>query len=83
MAQPPFARERRVSGVADRRHLFGRGGRRVSDHRPSEIEASIPCPACGVAWASINAFGYGQGEATATYICPRCGHHETRVAASV
>ena len=83
MAQPPFVPERRVcSGVADRRHLLGRGGRRVGDYRAGEIGASIPCPACGVAWASISAFGDGQGEATATYSCLRCGHHEERVSAA-
>jgi hypothetical protein len=79
MAQPLFAAERRVSGVADRRHLFGRGGRRVGDYRAPEMSAIVPCSACGIAWASIYTFIDEQGEATATYICPRCGHHERRV----
>jgi hypothetical protein len=82
MPQSPFAPDRRVSGVADRRLLFGRGGRRVGDYGASELSSIIPCPACHVAWASLHSFHHRRGQSTGTYICPRCGHHEQRIAAA-
>jgi hypothetical protein len=83
MAQPPFAPERRVSGVADRRRLLGRGGgRRANDSSPSALSTTIACPACHIAWASISAVGHGDDQSTVTYICPRCGHQEKRVGAA-
>jgi predicted RNA-binding Zn-ribbon protein involved in translation (DUF1610 family) len=78
MAEAPFTPERRVSGL-DRRLISGRGGRRVGDDGTLETMSAIRCPACGLAWALIRSFGFRQGQATATYICPRCGHHEKRV----
>jgi hypothetical protein len=83
MAEPPFAPERRMSGVADRRRLLGRGGgRRATDSYPSDLITTIACPACHIAWASISAVGYGADQSTVTYICPRCGHQEKRVSAA-
>jgi hypothetical protein len=82
MAERPFAPERRVSGVSDRRLVAGRGDRRIGDYQASRTSASIPCPACGIAWASLQSVGYGQGQSTATYVCPRCGHQERRVGAA-
>src|SRR5205085_2346519 len=79
--QPPFASDRRVSGVADRRLRYARGGRRVGDYRVTELRSIIPCSACHIAWASLSSFESGQGESTGLYICPRCGHLENRVLA--
>ena len=73
--------ERRVSGVADRRQILGRGGRRASDRRASELDLRVPCEACGIAWASLSSFAYERGQYMALYLCPRCGYLERRVAA--
>jgi hypothetical protein len=72
MAQT-FLADRRVSGVADRRRLFGRGGRRRDGSRAAPFKARVPCPACGVAWAGLVSFGDPARGAGARYGCSGCG----------
>jgi hypothetical protein len=74
-------REKRVSGVTDRRETLGGGGRRAEDHRAAQFSSIIPCPACGVAWAALSSVAHEEEPLVATYICPRCDRHEIRVAA--
>jgi hypothetical protein len=69
MAQT-FVADRRVSGIADRRRLFGRGGRRRDDSRAAPFKARVPCPACGAAWAGLVSFARGAGARDG---CPGCG----------
>ena len=75
-----LTQERRVSITDDRRGRIGRGGRRAEDHGVAELSAVIPCTACTVAWASLISFEYQRKQSLATYLCPRCGHLEKRLA---
>jgi transcription elongation factor Elf1 len=70
--------ERRVSGTTDRRHMLRCGGRRQNDDNPPELDLRVPCEVCGVAWASLSSVAHEGAQSVATYICPRCGHHEQR-----
>jgi transcription elongation factor Elf1 len=70
--------ERRGSVTTDRRQMLRCGGRRENDENPPELDLRIACAACGVAWASLSSVGNKGAQLMATYICPRCGHHEPR-----
>jgi hypothetical protein len=69
--------ERRVSGVADRRQVLGRGGRRGNDQQASELDLRIACEACGLGDASLSSFRYERGQYMARYRC-QCGHFARR-----
>jgi hypothetical protein len=73
--------ERRLSGVTDRRVVFGRGGRRANDRCAPEIDLRVSCQACGTAWASLSAITQQGGERVAHYLCPRCAYVQHRAVA--
>jgi hypothetical protein len=66
-------RERRVSGLPDRRRL-ARGGRRSSDHKTSTQSAAIPCAACHIGTARMFAVIKRGSRSTLRYHCSECGH---------
>jgi hypothetical protein len=70
--------ERRVSDVTDRRRVPGRGGGRADDYRATELDLRVSCAGCGRAWASLSSFTDQRGQHVAHYLCPRCGHIESR-----
>ena len=72
--------ERRLPGVPDRRGALGGGGRRAEDQLAAQFSAIIPC-VCGVAWATLRSVADQGEQSVATYICPRCGHLDQRIAA--
>ena len=79
MGQTTLTQDRRLSGFArlDRRQLLARrDGRPAEDQRRSDRLLRVPCPACGIAWASLSSMAAHEGHSTATYLCPRCGHLE-------
>jgi hypothetical protein len=70
MGQATLAQDRRVSGLARA------DGRQAEDQRRSDGLLLMPCPAWGIAWASLSSMAAHGGRSTATYLCPRCGHLE-------
>jgi predicted RNA-binding Zn-ribbon protein involved in translation (DUF1610 family) len=79
MGQATLTQDRRLSGFAraDRRQLLARrDGRQADEERRPDPLLLVPCPACGIAWASLRSTTLQETHATATYLCPRCGHLE-------
>jgi predicted RNA-binding Zn-ribbon protein involved in translation (DUF1610 family) len=82
MGQATLTQDRRLSGLAraDRQQVLARrDGRQAEDQRRSDRLLLVPCPACGIAWASLRSVAAQDGHSTVAYLCPRCGHLEPAV----
>jgi hypothetical protein len=72
-------RERRQSGVRDRRDI-SHGGRRAEDRLTTAPRPSIVCVACTTGIAVIDTVSYQLGQRTTTYRCTKCGHFQNLIA---